>query len=156
MTDQQGESTVVDVTQESLDLLIVLTRSYNWVTLHVNKFLRQYGLNPTEFGVLEVLYHKGGMPLQQIGEKILISSGNITYVIDKLEKRGLLLRKPCKADRRVIYAELTEEGHKLIAEIFPLQHQNLEESLQGLTLEEKRQIIPLLKKLGKSAQALKK
>lgn len=136
----------------ALDLFVVLSRSYSWVTAHSNRHIRQHGLNPTEFGVLEVLYHKGPQPLQQIGEKILISSGNITYVVDKLEKKQLLIRKPCSADRRVIYAELTEKGHAFLAEIFPPHQQAIEKAVAGLTPEEQQQAIGLLKKLGRAAQ----
>ncbi|MCM3079354.1 MarR family winged helix-turn-helix transcriptional regulator [Brevibacillus invocatus] len=137
---------------DSLDLLVVLSRSYNWVTAHINRDIRKYGLNPTEFGVLEFLFHKGPQPLQQIGEKILISSGNITYVVDKLEKKQLLVRKPCAVDRRVIYAELTEKGHQLLSDIFPGHTKAIEKAVSGLNPEEKRQAIALLKKLGIAAQ----
>jgi len=137
---------------DALDLLIVLSRAYNWVTAHTNRDIRSHGLNPTEFGVLELLYHKGAQPLQQIGEKILISSGNITYVVDKLEKKGLLVRKPCPDDRRVIFAELTQPGEQLLREIFPQHVEVVEQAMSGLTPDEKKQAIQLLKKLGRFAQ----
>lgn len=140
------------VRDDSLDLIVVLSRSYNWVMAHTNRDIRQHGLNPTEFGVLEVLYHKGPQPLQQIGEKILISSGNITYVVDKLEKKQLLIRKPCLEDRRVIYAELTEKGNQFLADIFPSHKEAIEKAVSGLTPAEQRQAIQLLKKLGRAAQ----
>lgn len=140
------------IRNDSLDLFVVLSRSYNWVMAHSNRNIRQHGLNPTEFGVLEVLYHKGPQPLQQIGEKILISSGNITYVVDKLEKKQLLIRKPCSADRRVIYAELTEKGNQFLADIFPTHQEIIEQAVSGLTPEEQRQATELLKKLGRAAQ----
>lgn len=137
---------------DSLDLFVVLSRSYNWVTACTNRDIRRHGLNPTEFGVLEVLFHKGPQPLQQIGEKILISSGNITYVVDKLEKKQLLVRKPCAEDRRVIFAELTEKGHQFLSEIFPDHTKAVEQAVSGLSPEEKQQAIALLKKLGRAAQ----
>jgi len=137
---------------DSLDLFVVLSRSFNWVTAHSNRSIRHFGLNPTEFGVLEVLYHKGPQPLQQIGEKILISSGNITYVVDKLEKKQLLIRKPCSEDRRVIYAELTEKGNQFLAEVFPSHQEVIEKAVSGLSPEEQRQATELLKKLGRAAQ----
>jgi len=140
------------IRNDSLDLFVVLSRSYNWVMAHSNRNIRQHGLNPTEFGVLEVLYHKGPQPLQQIGEKILISSGNITYVVDKLEKKQFLIRKPCSADRRVIYAELTEKGNQFLADIFPSHQEIIEQAVSGLTPEEQRQATELLKKLGRAAQ----
>lgn len=135
------------------ELYTVLTRAYNWVNAHAIRDIRCYGLNPTEFGILELLYHKGPRPLQQIGEKILISSGNITYAVDKLEQKQLLVRKPATNDRRVIFAELTEKGHELLAEIFPKHSEALQKATAGLTTEEQTQIIQLLKKLGLAAQA---
>ncbi|HEY3991961.1 MAG TPA: MarR family transcriptional regulator [Ktedonobacteraceae bacterium] len=137
----------------SLELFTVLSRAYNWVNAHATRDHRRYGLNPTEFGILELLYHKGPLPLQQIGEKILISSGNITYSVDKLEQKCLLARRPAQNDRRVIFAELTEQGQALLAEIFPLHAEVLHAATNGLSYEEKTQAIALLKKLGLAAQA---
>ncbi|MCM3746429.1 MarR family transcriptional regulator [Paenibacillus pasadenensis] len=141
------------VPDESTDLLIALMRSYNWVTKIVNDNIKNYGLIPTEFGILEALYHKGSMPLQQIGEKVLVSSGNLTYIVDKLEKKGLLVRKSSSTDRRVIYAELTEEGERLLDENFPKHRDVIRSSVDGLNEEEKKQAAMLLKKLGHAAQA---
>lgn len=140
-------------TDRSLELFTVLSRAYNWVNAHATRDHRRHGLNPTEFGILELLYHKGPLPLQQIGEKILISSGNITYSIDKLEQKHLLVRKPAQNDRRVIFAELTEQGCALLSEIFPLHAEVLRKATEGLTREEQALAIQLLKKLGMTAQA---
>lgn len=139
--------------EHSLELFTVLSRAHNWVYAHAARDHWSYGLNSTEFGILELLYHKGPMPLQQIGEKILISSGNITYSVDKLEKKHLLVRRPAQNDRRVIFAELTEQGCSLLAEIFPQHAQALRTATAGLTDEEKVQAIALPKKLGLAAQA---
>jgi MarR family 2-MHQ and catechol resistance regulon transcriptional repressor len=137
---------------KALELFVVLARAYNWVNAHAIRDIRCHGLNPTEFGVLETLYHKGPLPLQQVGEKVLISSGNITYVVDKLEQKQLLLRKPSSQDRRVIFAELTPKGQELMATIFPLHTQALHQAVSGLSSEEQAQAIDLLRKLGLAAQ----
>lgn len=137
----------------SLELFTVLSRAHTWVNVHATRDIRRYGLNPTEFGILELLYHKGPLPLQQIGEKILISSGNITYCINKLEQKQLLIRKPDPHDRRITFAELTEQGNHLLREIFPQHTQALRQAMAGLNPEEQAQAIQLLKKLGLSAQA---
>ena len=136
----------------SLELFIVLSRAYNWVNAHAIRDIRRAGLNPTEFGILEVLYHLGPLPLQQIGEKILISSGNITYVVDKLEQKRLLVRKPSVHDRRVIFAELTPQGHALLADFFPQHTQAIRTAVSGLSPEEQTQAVQLLRKLGLAAQ----
>ncbi|WP_220209700.1 MarR family winged helix-turn-helix transcriptional regulator [Reticulibacter mediterranei] len=136
----------------SLALFIVLSRAYNWVNAHVTRDIRRYGLNPTEFGILELLYHQGPLPLQQIGEKILISSGNITYAVDKLEQKQLLMRQPSPQDKRVTFAEITPQGHELLAAIFPQHEEVIRAAVSGLTPEEQAQAIELLKKLGLYAQ----
>ena len=136
----------------ALDLFIVLSRAYNWVNAHAIRDIRCHGLNPTEFGILEALYHKGPLPLQQIGEKVLISSGNITYAVDKLEQKQLLVRKPSAHDRRVIFAELTPQGQELLATLFPQHAEVIRAAVSSLSPEEQILAIQLLKKLGLAAQ----
>lgn len=137
---------------ESLGLYIALSRASEWINAHADRDIRQHGLNRTEFGVLELLYHKGPQPLQQIGGKVLMSSGNITYVVDKLEKKGLVMRRTSKEDRRLIYAEVTDAGCQFIEKVFPAHTTVIEQASAGLTTEEKRVASELLKKLGKYAQ----
>ncbi|WP_100372149.1 MarR family winged helix-turn-helix transcriptional regulator [Bacillus sp. FJAT-45037] len=132
----------------ALKLFVVLSRAHNAVIHEVEKDIRGYGVNPTEFAVLELLYHKGSQPLQKIGEKILISSGSITYVVDKLEKKQLLVRLPCPKDRRITYATLTDEGTSWMNERFDDHKKRIASILSGLNDEETEQTIALLKKLG--------
>ncbi len=140
--------------KQSLKLFIVLSRAQKAISETTNQFFQQKGLNPTEFAVLELLYHKGRQPLQQIGNKILLASGSITYVVDKLEKRGLLKRVSCPTDRRVTYAEISEEGSAFMGEIFPQHEKELHELMGALSPEEKEVAIELLKKLGRSIKDL--
>jgi MarR family 2-MHQ and catechol resistance regulon transcriptional repressor len=143
---------MVDRNELSLNLYVVLSRASQWVNAHADKDIKSYGLNRTEFGVLELLYHKGAQPIQQIGGKVLMSSGNITYVVDKLEQKGVVKRKASTADRRLIYAEITQVGRAFIEEVFPKHAEVVHQALGGLTDEEKRLAAQLLKKLGKFAQ----
>ena len=136
----------------SLELYITLSRASEWINAHADRQIRQHGLNRTEFGVLEMLFHLGPQPLQQIGQKVLMSSGNITYVVDKLEKKQLVKRRTSSEDRRLIYAEVTETGCQFIERIFPTHATVIQEAMGGLTEEEKSTAIALLKKLGKYAQ----
>lgn len=138
----------------SLKLFIVLSRAYKVVNEQVNGSIQTSGLNPTEFAVLELLYHKGPQPLQQIGGKILLASGSITYVVDKLEKKQLLKRIACPQDRRITYAAITEDGIELIERIFPEHEQNIHELLSVLSEEEIGQATAILKKLGLSIKNL--
>ena len=134
--------------EKSLKLFIVLSRAYKAINEHVNKTIQTKGLNPTEFAVLELLYHKGDQPMQQIGGKILLASGSITYVVDKLEQKGLLRRIACPSDRRVTYAQITEQGKTFIEEIFPEHANQIDKLMSILSDSEKTLAIDLLKKVG--------
>ncbi|WP_020614925.1 MarR family winged helix-turn-helix transcriptional regulator [Paenibacillus daejeonensis] len=135
----------------SLKLFVVLSKVHKAMMDQAVQDMKRHGLSSTEFMILELLYHKGPSPLQQIGDKVLITSGSITYNIDKLEKKGLLRRAPSAADRRVIYAEMTDAGKLWMDDAFPLHAQALDDAMGGLSPEEKLQTIDLLKKLGQHA-----
>ncbi|MGG4553988.1 MarR family winged helix-turn-helix transcriptional regulator [Paenibacillus humicus] len=137
----------------SLKLFVVLSKAYKTIMDQAIKDMKQRGLSPSEFTILEVLYNKGRIPLQQIGDKILITSGSVTYNIDKLVQKGLIRRVPCEQDRRVIYAEITAEGNELFERIFPDHAEFVHSKLDGLNYEEKLQAIELLKRLGKGAES---
>jgi MarR family 2-MHQ and catechol resistance regulon transcriptional repressor len=140
--------------KKSLKLFIVLSRAYKVVNEKVNSYIQQTGLNPTEFAVLELLYHKGPQPLQQIGGKILLASGSITYVVDKLEKKQLLKRVACPEDRRITYAEITPDGIGLIERVFPEHEQNIHDLISVLSEEEIDSATEILRKLGLSVKDL--
>ncbi|WP_305080929.1 MarR family winged helix-turn-helix transcriptional regulator [Oceanobacillus sp. CFH 90083] len=138
----------------SLKLFIVLTRALESLKKRAEEDIKSKGLNPTEFAVLELVYNKGEQPIQKIGEKVLIASSSITYVVDKLEKKKLLERKPCPNDRRVTFAAITAEGRGLMDNIFPKHRTAINEICAGLDGDEKQQLIEQLKKLGYYAQGL--
>ena len=138
----------------ALKLFVILSRAHKVIHECTNHFFQENGLNPTEFAVLELLYHKGKQPLQQIGNKILLASGSITYVVDKLEGRGYINRVSSDTDRRVTYAEITKEGTSFMDELFPRHEQQLEQLMDVLSEEEKETAIALLKKLGLSIKNL--
>ncbi|NCU18330.1 MarR family winged helix-turn-helix transcriptional regulator [Pallidibacillus pasinlerensis] len=138
----------------SLKLFVVLTRALEAIEKNIVKNIKSYGLNLTEFGVLELLYHKGDQPIQKIGQKILLASSSITYVVDKLEEKNYLIRKACPTDRRVTHASITEEGKKLMDDIFPKHRLAMSEIMAGLDIEEKEIVIEKVKKLGLYAQKL--
>ena len=104
-------------------------------------------LSITEFSILEVLYQKGTQSIHQIGNCILISSGSMTYCLDKLEQRGLLCRNDCPVDRRVIHVALTDGGKELMNEIMPKHHQLVEHIFDSLNAEEAKALVFLLQKV---------
>ena len=139
---------------QSLKLFVVMSRAMQSIMKRVEEDIKSYGLNPTEFAVLELLYSKGDQPIQKIGEKVLLASSSITYVVDKLEKKQLIMRRPCPKDRRVTYAAITDEGTSLMADIFPKHREAIDEIFGGLDGKEKDEMIVQLKKLGFHAEEL--
>ncbi|MEJ2501823.1 MAG: MarR family transcriptional regulator [Gemmatimonadota bacterium] len=142
--------------QTALKLWVVLSRAQAAVSAHAEADAVRHGLSLAEFGALEALFSKGPLLVGDLQRKVLKSSGGITYVVDRLQDKGLVRRRPCEEDRRAIYAELTDEGAELMARIFPLHEDSIEAATSGLTPEEQRQAIALLKKLGHSAMAAPK
>lgn len=124
-----------------LKLIIAMARSYNTLFSKIEKNIQEYGLTISEFGVLELLFHKGEQPIQKIADKILVTSGTITYVIDKLQKKGFVVRKKCDKDRRVFYVSLTTEGTTLISDVFPKHEAFIKYMLKGIEEERKEQLI---------------
>ncbi|AFS70242.1 MarR family winged helix-turn-helix transcriptional regulator [Exiguobacterium antarcticum] len=136
----------------NLKALTVMVRAADALHEVIKQDVAKSGLNPTDFSVLELLYHKGRQPIQLIGKKVLITSGSITYVIDKLEKKNYVVRKACPEDRRVTFAELTTEGQTLMDTIFPEHEQAINQVFQGIDQVEIESFIKTAKKIGYQAQ----
>ncbi|ODG93966.1 MarR family transcriptional regulator [Gottfriedia luciferensis] len=139
-----------EISTNSLQLYSEICKANRFLTDASINNIKCFGLNLTEFAVLELLYHKGDQPIQQIGKRILISSGNMTYVLDKLEARRYIKRIHCPKDRRVIYAALTKEGRSVISCIFPAHSEMIHNLFSQLNSVEKDMLIYLLKKIGLS------
>lgn len=140
--------------ERALKLFVVLSRANKVLHEETNRLISSKGLNPTEFAVLELLYHKGKQPIQKIGEKILMRSGSMTYVINKLESNGYLQREVNSIDKRVTYVEITTQGEQLMDALFPGHAENITSLLSSLTNEEQEQATSLLQKLGVSIRDL--
>lgn len=135
-------------TSDALKLWVVLARAYMAVSRHAEADMSRNGLSPGEFAILEVLYHKGPLLLGEVQRKILVSSGGVTYLVDRLEKQGLVERRDCPGDRRARYAALTPQGESFIAGVFPDHAAAIERATEGLSDREKQTAIALLRKLG--------
>lgn len=142
----------LDNQELSLKLYIVMHHAFNSLQDQSFKDMKSYGLNPTEFAVLELLYNKGPQQIQQIGERVLLSSGSITYVVKNLIEEGYVVRKQYEMDRRIAYVYLKPKGKKLMNEIFPKHAEQLEKITNGLNAGEKKKLIETLKKLGKNVE----
>ncbi|MGJ9460657.1 MarR family winged helix-turn-helix transcriptional regulator [Oceanobacillus sp. CF4.6] len=137
----------------SLKLFVVLSRAIESIDKKLSDSIKGYGMNLTEFGVLELLYHKGDQPIQKIGEKVLIASSSITYVVDKLEKKKYVKRVACPTDRRITFAAITDEGKELMDEVFPKHQAIMTELMSVLEMEEKEIMVNQLKKMGLFAKS---
>ncbi|MRX71997.1 MarR family transcriptional regulator [Bacillus lacus] len=145
-------------TQEEIDrantLFKIFARAFKSVSEHSIRDSKEHGFNPTEFAVLELLYTKGPQKLQQIGSRLLLVSGNVTYVIDKLEKNNYIFREQDPKDKRSIYAKLTDKGTNYMDDIYPIHALRMTRAFSGLSAEEQEQLIALLKKAGLHSQHL--
>jgi MarR family 2-MHQ and catechol resistance regulon transcriptional repressor len=132
----------------ALNTFIKLTRATESMMARLAQQNTHPGLTTSQFGVLEALYHLGPMCQSELGGKLLKSGGNITLVIDNLEKHGLVRRERGTEDRRFITVSLTDAGRKLIAEVFPGHVQAIIEEMSALSGEEQQELGDLCRKLG--------
>lgn len=137
----------------ALKLWVVLARAFAAIEGQVAEDIAQHGLTVAEFGILEVLHHKGSLLLGEIQKKVLVTSGGVTYLVDRLEQKGLVRREQCPTDRRARYAVLTPAGTRLIARIFPGHAATIGELCSALTAREQEQATALLRRLGTAAAA---
>jgi MarR family 2-MHQ and catechol resistance regulon transcriptional repressor len=140
--------------QVALKLWVTLARAFGAVHDQAIADARDAGLSIGEFAVLELLHHRGQTLLGEIQKRILVSSGGITFLVDKLVEKGLVERRDCPSDRRARYAALTREGARLMRRIFPRHARRITAALQGLSLSQQRDATRLLKQLGLAAAAV--
>ena len=141
-------------TQETraLNSFIKLTRSVETLMARLSRCGSLEDLTVSQFGALESLYHLGPMCQTTLGAKLLRSGGNITMVVDNLEKRGLVHRERDPQDRRMTVITLTKAGEEVIARIFPNHLAEIVHEMSVLTPEEQEQLGALCKKLGMGNQ----
>jgi MarR family 2-MHQ and catechol resistance regulon transcriptional repressor len=137
--------------ERALKLFVVLERAAMAVGKRIDDHADKHGLTATEFGILEVLYHKGPLLLGDVQKKILLSSGGVTYTVDRLAEKGLVQRRDCETDRRARYAALTPKGEAVMARAFPSHAEQIESTMSALSAREQDEAIALLRKLGLSA-----
>jgi MarR family 2-MHQ and catechol resistance regulon transcriptional repressor len=138
----------------ALKLWVVLSRAQAAVARHAEADVARHGLTIAEFAIIEALYHRGPLLLGELQRKILVSSGGVTYLVDRLVAKGLVERQECPNDRRARYAALTPDGDALVARIFPEHARSIALAVSGLTPGEQERATALLRKLGKAAEEL--
>lgn len=131
----------------ALNAFIKLQRASESVSTRVHAVLPD-GLTITQFGVLEAIYHIGPLCQGELAEKLLRSGGNLTLVVDNLEKAGYVARERDPADRRFVVVKLTDKGTKFIGEIFPRVLRNVTQEMSVLSSTELFDLGRLCKKIG--------
>lgn len=141
-----------ETTRRALDAYIKLSRARKTMGYLTSRLLAEYGLTESQLGTLEALHYLGPMCQSDIGEKLLVTGGNMTMVINNLEKRGLVSRQRHQQDRRQITVSLTETGQQLIDELFPRHAQNIVNLMSTLLPDEQEQLGLLCKMLGRQTR----
>ena len=134
--------------RRTLDAYIKLRRAVNSMAGRTIVLMREAGLTESQFGVLEALHHLGPLCQKDLARKVLRSAGNLTTVIDNLERRGLVRRGRSREDRRVVMVHITDEGDALVTSVFPGHVEALVEAFAVLSAEEQEQLAELCRRLG--------
>src|SRR5438067_5211385 len=133
-------------------VFLVLWKAANAVQSYAGASISDLEMCGSDFAVLEALLHKGPLPVNEIGRKVLLTSGSITVAVDRLEMRGLVERRAHGTDRRARVVHLTKEGRKLITRAYAQHAADLEQLMSAsLTTTERATLIRLLKKIGYKA-----
>ena len=136
-------------------VFLVLWKAARAVEAYAERSITDLAIGGSDFAVLEALLHKGPLPVNEIGKKVLLTSGSITVAVDRLEKKGLVERRAHGTDRRARIVHLTREGRKLITRIYGEHASDMERlAAASLTKAERKTLISLLKKIGYQAAAL--
>ncbi len=138
-----------DEQNTTLRLFIALDRCHSTCDKAIAEKAQEYGLTRPQLRTLEALYHLGPLSLGELGDKLLVTGGNVTHVMDRLEEQGLAYRDRCSDDRRVVRATLTPAGRALLDEILPGYFDFIEHLSRHLTTEEQETMRALLKRFGK-------
>ncbi len=135
-------------------VFLVLWKAARAVEAYAEKSILELQMCGSDFAVLEALLHKGPLPVNEIGKKVLLTSGSITVAVDRLEAKGLVERRTHGTDRRARIVHLTKDGRKLITRVYADHAADMERlASASLTRAERKMLISLLKKIGYEAAA---
>ena len=133
---------------------LVMMKAMQAITRYALANLEESGLGLSDFAVLEVLLHKGPLPVNVIGPKVNLTPGSISVAVDRLVAKGLVSRAESTQDRRVRIVALTSRGKSVITPIFRAHVASMEKVFAGLSRDEIRQLEQQLKRVGKQAELL--
>ncbi len=139
---------------QAVHLWLVLSRAAHVIEMHAVRSIESMGIGKSDFAVLEALLHKGPLPVNLLGRKVLLTSGSITTAVDRLEERGYVRRCNDAKDRRARIVSLTQAGSELAEKLFAAHADDMECAAAVISEEEQVTLIHLLRKLGLGAGAL--
>jgi MarR family 2-MHQ and catechol resistance regulon transcriptional repressor len=146
------KQSVAEPDTSGIHLWLILWKASRTLEAYAVRDIAARGLGLSDFAVLEVLLHKGSLPVKEIGAKVLLTSGSMTAAIDRLEKRGLLERTLDAGDRRARVIRLTPEGRPMIRSAFRGHKQAMEQAVSTVSHEDRAEMIRLLRQMGKSVE----
>jgi MarR family transcriptional regulator, 2-MHQ and catechol-resistance regulon repressor len=132
-------------------VFLVLWKTYRAIFAKSDESRKNLGLGDSDFRVLEVLLHKGPLPVNVIGDKVELTTGSITTAVDRMEAKWLVVRKNHPQDRRVRIVELTPKGRRLIEKAYSHHEMVMESAMKHLSREDRALLVDLLKRLGKQS-----
>ena len=139
---------------EALHAWLVMLRAWQSMSRYLLPTLVEEGLGESDFRVLEVLLHKGPMPVNTIGPKVDLNPGSVSVAVDRLYKKGFVSRVECSEDRRVRTVSLTEKGRQMFVPLFRRHTALIKRAFQDVSSDELEQLEVVLKKIGKRAESL--
>jgi MarR family 2-MHQ and catechol resistance regulon transcriptional repressor len=139
---------------EALHSWLIMLKAWQSTSRYFLPTLLQEGVGDSDFRVLEVLLHKGPMPVNAIGPKVDLNPGSVSVAVDRLYKKGFVSRVESSRDRRVRTVSLTEKGRQMFVPLFRRHTALIKRVFQDVSSDELQQLELILKKIGKRAQSL--
>ena len=139
---------------DAIHVWLVLNKAFQAISRHATAGIQEAGLGDSDFRVLEVLLHKGPLPVNTIGPKVNLTPGSISVAVDRLYGMGLVSRVESAEDRRIRIVALTPNGKELIVPVFRKHAAAMKKVFSELSSDELQQLESLLKKVGRRAEAL--
>jgi len=154
--EMRRKKTTPEQDSSGVHVWLVFMKAFQALFPHAAGSVKRTKLGDSDFRVLEVLLHKGPLPVNTIGPKVWLTPGSISVAVDRLVKKGLVSRKDHPDDRRVRQVELTPKGRALISRGFGEHAAAMEDVANVLSKNERLTLLRLLKKLGKHAAETRK
>jgi MarR family 2-MHQ and catechol resistance regulon transcriptional repressor len=139
---------------DALHAWLIVLKAWQSMSRYLLPALLEEGLGESDFRVLEILLHKGPMPVNAIGPKVYLNPGSVSVAVDRLYKKGFVNRVECSEDRRVRTVSLTEKGRQMFVPLFRRHTALIQRAFQDVSFEEMQQLERVLKRIGKRAESL--